>query len=260
MSAISTLHDDLEDRLRVEFMDDARDRLQVMYEALDQVAKGARSGADIMGVVRIECHNLKGMGTSFGFPIVSLIAHRMEDYLAGLKELAEPRYLNDVNVFLDRIAEMVERSPQPAVAETNQIIRALPVRYQFDIGDVEVRDVEVMLVTPSKVVGRKVEGELGACGFRVVRVVDPIESISLAVRVPPDFLIASMVMDGLSGLDLIRGLRAMSLTKDVPMALLTSLDLHHPSLKEIPPGVAIIRAGEHFGEDFAEAVTRFNLG
>jgi CheY-like chemotaxis protein/HPt (histidine-containing phosphotransfer) domain-containing protein len=260
MSAISSLHDDLEDRLRCEFMDDARDRLQVMYDALDAVSKGARSGADVLGVVRIECHNLKGMGTSFGFPIVSLIAHRMEDYLSGLKELSEIRYVNDTQIFLDRIAQMVERSPQPAVTETNQIIRALPVRYQFDISDVEVRNVEVMLVTPSKVVARKVENELAACGFRVVRVADPIESISLAVRVPPDFLIAGMVMDGLSGLDLIRGLRAMSLTKNVPMALLTSLDLHHPSLKEIPQGVAVIRAGEHFGDDFAEAVTRFNLG
>lgn len=260
MSAHSSLHDDLEDRLRVEFMDDARDRLQVMYEAIDSVAKGTRSGGDTLGVVRIECHNLKGMGTSFGFPVVSLIAHRLEDYLNGLKELKEPRHISDVQVFLDRVSEMVDRIQQPAVAETNQIIRALPVRYQFDITDVEIRNVEVMLVTPSKVVARKVEGELAACGFRVVRVVDPIESISLAVRVPPDFLMASMVMDGLSGLDLIRGLRAMSITKSVPMALLTSLDLNHPTLKEIPPGVAVIRAGEHFGEDFAEAVTRFNLG
>lgn len=260
MSAITSLHDDLEDRLRVEFMDDARDRLQVMYEALDAVSKGARSGGDVMGVVRIECHNLKGMGTSFGFPVVSLIAHRMEDYLSGLKELSESRHISDVQVFLDRISEMVDRAAQPAVVETNQIIRSLPVRYQFDITDVEVRNVEVMLVTPSKVMARKVETELAACGFRVVRVADPIESISLAVRVPPDFLMASMVMDGLSGLDLIRGLHAMSLTKNVPMALLTSLDLNHPSLKEIPQGVAVIRTGEHFGEDFAEAVTRFNLG
>lgn len=260
MAAIHSLHDDLEDRLRVEFMDDARDRLEVMYQALNAVSRGERTGADVMGVVRIECHNLKGMGTSFGFPVVSLIAHRLEDYLGGLRELNEQRHISDVQIFLDRVSEMVDRPNQPAVAETNQIIRSLPVRYQFDIADVEVRNVEVMLVTPSKVVARKVEGELAACGFRVVRVVDPIESISLAVRVPPDFVMASMVMDGLSGLDLIRGLRAMSLTKDVPMALLTSLDLNHPSLKEIPAGVAVIRAGEHFGEDFAEAVARFNIG
>lgn len=251
--------EDLEDRLRVEFVDDARDRLQVMYDALDGLAKGERSEVSVIGVIRLETHNFKGMGTSFGFPTVSLIAHRLEDYMSGLTRLGE-REIADIQTFLDRTSQVVDRAEQPALAETNQIIRALPVRYRFEVTDVDIRDVEIMLVTPSKVVAKKVGGELAACGFRTVTVSDPIESISIAVRVPPDMLIASLVMDGLSGLDLIRGLRAMSITKDVPMALLTSMGLDNPALKEIPPGVAVIRVGEHFGEDFAAAVTRFNLG
>ncbi len=253
------LTDELEDRLRVEFMDDARDRLQVIYDAIDKSAKGAREGADVIGLVRLEAHNLKGMGTSFGFPTVSLIAHRLEDYLNGATQL-DHRTVNEIQIFLDRIAEMVDRAEQPQLAETNQIIRALPVRYQFEVTDIEIRNVEVMLVTPSKVIAKKVSGELQACGFRVVRVMDPIESISHAVRVPPDVLIASMVMDGLSGLDLIRGLRAMTVTRHVPMALLTSLSLDNPALKEIPADVAVIRVGEHFGDDVATMVSRFNLG
>jgi len=251
--------DDLEDRLRVEFMDDARDRLEVMNDALDGAAKGSRDDASVIGVLRLEAHNFKGMGTSFGYPTVSLVAHRLEDYLAGLKELTA-KQRNDAQIFVDRIAELVERSNQPQLAETNQIIRALPVRYQFEVTDVEVRNVEIMLVTPSKVVAKKVGTELGACGFRTMTVNDPIESISLAVRVPPDMLIASMVMDGLSGLDLIRGLRAMSVTRDVPMALLTSMSLDNPALKEIPHGVSVIRVGEHFSEDFAAVVAKYNLG
>lgn len=251
--------DELEDRLRIEFVDDARDRLQVLYAAIDQLSKGVRTPAEVIGIVRLEAHNLKGMGTSFGYPTASLIAHRLEDYLAGVTSLSEGQ-IADVQVFLDRIAEVVDRAEQPALAETNRIIRALPVRYQFEITDVEIRNVEVMLVTPSKVVAKKVAGEMAACGFRPVTVSDPIESISLAVRVPPDLLIASLVMDGLSGLDLIRGLHAMSVTRHVPMALLTSLSLDNPALKEIPDGVAVIRVGEHFGDDFATAVARFNLG
>jgi len=257
--ANAQLNEELEDRLRVEFVDDARDRLQTMYNALDGLEKGTRTDAEVIGVMRLEGHNLKGMGTSFGYPTVSLIAHRLEEYLNGVTRLAQREKL-DLPVFLDRIAAVVDRAEQPALAETNQIIRALPVRYQFDVTDVEIRNVEIMLVTPSKVVAKKVGGELAACGFRTVTVNDPIESISHAVRVPPDMLIASMVMDGLSGLDLIRGLRAMSVTKNVPMALLTSMSLDNPALREIPQGVAVIRVGEHFGDDFAGAVTRFNLG
>lgn len=257
--ANAPLLEDLEDRLRVEFVDDARDRLQTLYQALDGLAEGTRGDADVIGVFRLEAHNLKGMGTSCGYPTVSLIAHRLEDYLSGVTRL-DPRERVDLPIFLDRIAEVVDRAEQPVLAETNRIVRALPVRYRFDVTDVEIRNVEIMLVTPSKVVAKKVGGELAACGFRTVTVTDPIESISLAVRVPPDMLIASMVMDGLSGLDLIRGLRAMSVTREVPMALLTSMSLDNPALKEIPPGVAVIRVGERFGDDFAAVVTRFNLG
>ena len=251
--------DDLEDRLRVEFIDDARDRLELMNAALDGVGKGTRGHSEAIGVLRLEAHNFKGMGTSFGYPTVSLVAHRLEDYLSGLKEL-DLRQLNDAQIFVDRIAELVDRAEQPMVAETNKIIRALPVRYQFEITDIQISNVEIMLVTPSKVVAKKVGAELAACGFRTVTVTDPIESISLAVRVPPDMVIASMVMDGLSGLDLIRGLRAMSITRDVPMALLTSLQLDNPALKEIPHGVSVIRVGEHFGDDFAAVVAKHNLG
>ncbi|ANC92352.1 hypothetical protein A6A40_10795 [Azospirillum humicireducens] len=251
--------DDLEDRLRMEFVDDARDRLEMMNATLADRVKGQRSDVETIGVLRLAANNFRGMGTSFGYPTVSLIAHRLEDYLSGLKRLDE-KQLVDIQIFIDRIAQLVDRAEQPLLAETNQIIRALPVRYEFQVTDVEVHNVEIMLVTPSKVVAKKLGSELAACGFRTMTVTDPIESISLAVRVPPDMVIASMVMDGLSGLDLIRGLRAMSVTHHVPMALLTSLNLDHPSLKEIPHGVSVIRVGEHFGDDFAAVVSKHNLG
>ena len=251
--------DYLEDRLRVEFLDDARDRLQRMYDALDRMAAKKLADTEVISTLRMDVHNLKGSGSPFGFPAVSLVAHRMEDYLSGLAHLEE-RHANSINAFLDRISHLIDRVKQPDVSETNQILRALPTRYVFDIKDVEVRNVEIMVVTPSKVVAKKVGTELAACGFRSVTVQDPIEAISLAVRVPPDMLIAAMVMDGLSGLDLIRGLHAMSVTRKVPMAVLTSMDLDNAALKEVPQGVAVIRLGPKFSEDIAATITRFNLG
>ena len=251
--------DYLEDRLRVEFMDDARDRLQRMYDSLDRLAAGKIADTEVISTLRMDIHNLKGTGAPFGYPAVSLVAHRMEDYLSGLSHLDE-RQKASVHTFLDRISHLVDREQQPELAETNQILRALPTRYVFDIKDVEVHNVEIMVVTPSKVVAKKVGTELAACGYRSVTVQDPIESISLAVRVPPDMLIAAMVMDGLSGLDLIRGLQAMSVTRTVPMALLTSLDHDNAALRDVPQGVAVIRLGPYFSEDIAATITRFNLG
>ena len=159
--------------------------------------------------------------------------------------------------FADQLAEAVDKEERPNVATTNQMIRSLPVRYEFDITDIEVHDVEIMLVTPSKVVSQLVSTELGACGFRTLVVRDPIESIALAVRMPPGMIIASAVMDGLGGMDLLRGLKAMTPTHKVPMALLTSLD---NAVKDVPDGIMVIRVGTHFGDDFAAAITKFNLG
>ncbi|WP_114391554.1 Hpt domain-containing protein [Oleisolibacter albus] len=249
--------DDLAEQLIVEFRDDVQDRLGGIYAALGSVAEGQISATDALRDLRREIHSLKGAGTSYGYPIISLIAQRMDTFVQGLKDL-DSKQIGQLHVFADRIAEMAERLALPDVTETNQIIRALPVRYEFDITDVEVRDVEVLLVTPNKLVARRVTTELGACGFKVNTVSDPIEAIGIAVRMPPDMVIASAVMDGLGGVDLIRGLHAISVTETVPMALLTSLDAD--SLKGMPPGTAVVRLGPSFQDDIAAAITQANLG
>jgi len=249
--------DELADQLRVEFKDDAQDRLDLIYQTLDKRQTDALSDEETLMILRREASKLRGIGSSCGFPLVNLIAHRLETYLGGNLSRLNERQIDDVTKYADRLAMAVDGEERPDVSATNLIIRALPVRYEFDITDVEVHDVEIMLVTPSKVVSKLVSTELGACGFRTVVMRDPIESIALAVRMPPDMIIASAVMDGLGGLDLIRGLKAMTPTHHVPMALLTSLD---NAVKDVPDGVAIIRVGSHFGDDFAAAITRFNLG
>lgn len=256
---MAELHDsdELMDQLRLEFRDDVQDRLAGVYRALEEVREGRRTAAETIRDIRRETHSLKGTGATFGFPIVTLIAQRMETYLSGLKDL-DGKQIAHLHTFADRIAEMAERDLQPTLVETTQIIRALPVRYEFDITEVEVRDVDIMLVTPNKLVAKKVSQELAACGFKVNVVPDPIEAISIAVRMPPDMVIAAAVMEGLGGVDLIRGLKAISVTEKVPMALLTSLDAS--ALKGMPDHTAVIRLGPAFQDDIAAAITRFDLG
>jgi len=250
-------HDELIEQLAVEFRDDTQDRLSVVYTAVRAMTEGRVPVLEGLRDIRREAHSLKGTGASFGYPIVTLIAQRLETYLHGLKDLDEKQSAA-ILVFADRIAEMTDRQVQPDLVETNQIIRALPVRYEFDVTDVEVHDVDIMLVTPNKIVAKRVGRELAACGFKVNVVADPIEAISIAVRMPPDMVIAAAVMDGLGGVDLIRGLKAISVTEGVPMALLTSLDVD--TIKGMPPGTGVIRLGPAFQDDIAAAITRFDLG
>ncbi len=251
--------DDLDSQVRIEFIDRARDRLDDMYRAIERVRADRRHGGEALTGLRSDAQNMKGTATAFGFPAVALISHRLADYLLGLEALTD-KHIEDTVVFLDRLAEVVDRVEQPASEETNRIVRALPVRYSFDVADIEIKDVEIMLVTPSRVMAKKVGAEMAACGFRPVTVHDPIEAFGLAVRLPPDMLVASLVMDGLGGIDLIRALRAASVTESIPVAILTSLDPSHPQLRGLPAGVGVIRVGSSFSDDFASLVTRFNLG
>lgn len=249
--------DDLVDRLRVEFRDDVQDRLGGVYETLKALALGRKTTTDALLEIRRDAHSLRGSGTSFGFPLVSLIAQRMEAYLADLRDLTELQ-ISHLHIFADRIAEAADREEVPELSITNGILRSLPTRYEFDVADVDVQDVDIMLVSPNKLVSRRVAGELAACGFKVNILADPIEALALAVRVPPDMVIVSAVMDHLGGIDLLRALRAISLTEKVPAALLTSMD--PASLKGVPDDTLFIRLGAQFGDDVAAAITHFDLG
>ncbi len=249
--------DELVAQLESEFQDYIHDRLQTIYGCLEVLKQGLVTANETLRELRRETHSLKGAGSTFGYPIVSLIAQRLETYIADLKDLDE-KQIDHIQIFADRIAEMAELQEQPDLATTNQIIRKLPTRFEFDITDVEVQDVEIMLVTPNKLVARRAANELAACGFRVNIVSDPIEAISIAVRMPPDMVIASAVMDGLGGIDLLRGLRAMSVTEHVPVALMTSMGADQ--LRGVPPNAAVVHLGPSFQDDIASAITRFNLG
>jgi CheY-like chemotaxis protein len=101
--------------------------------------------------------------------------------------------------------------------------------------------------------------ELAACGYRVSTVLDPIEALELILETRPDFVITSMVMPCMSGVDLACALNAMPATKTIPVALLTSLEPGHPDLAPLPMNTGLIRRGAQFGDDLADVLQRFGI-
>ena len=73
----------LADRLNVEFKDDCQDRLDIVYDILARLKTEQIAQDDALIVLRREASKLRGIGSTFGFPLVNLIAHRMESYLGG---------------------------------------------------------------------------------------------------------------------------------------------------------------------------------
>ena len=256
MNAIQDRMDKLVDQLSVEFVEDAHD----MLDRLDNlILEGAADDAEapLLEAKRI-IHSLKGSGTTFGFGDVSILAIRAEDYLADLTGLG-PKHRTDIQAYSDAMRRALD-GEDAQVRDIKSEIRQLPTRWSFEVGDVEIREVEVLLISTAKVLAHKVRNELQACGYRVATVPSPTVALDMAIRTQPDLIISSTVLDGMTGVDLARALSVISSTDQIPFALLTSFERGHPELSGLPVGAGIIRVGQHFGDDVAEVLSRFEIG
>lgn len=247
-------HREYEAALRQEFIDMAADRLADLDEVIEAAKDGSADGPGSIRLIRRTAHNLKGMGGSFGFPVITSVAHRLENYLTDLDDL-NADHLRNVQVYVDVMTDIITTRRALSDDQIQDIVRKLPPKPGFDVSDVVVSEVEVMLAMPGAAASHYVTQQLQECGYRVVRVSSPFEVLEQVVRTQPDLLLVSAVMDGLSGMDLASAIHAMVATRDLKVALLTSLDLDDPHLLELPEGVPVIRKGPEFGDDLAEALT-----
>lgn len=244
--------------IRVEFVDMAEDGLGSIDRALEAARGGVVLTSDQIGEIRRVAHNLKGLGGSVDYPLVTMVAHRFEDYLADLAIPAEAN-IDDLQQFVDRLRDAVDRGPDNGDGDGAALVRGLPSKSTFEIADVVKTDVEVMLVMPANAAARIVDNEFRACGYRLYNVASPFAAIEFAVRGRPDLIVASAVLEGLSGIDLICALKAIPATRRVPLALLTSFAPGHSSLAELPDGVPVIRKGAAFGDDLARALAHCGI-
>ena len=248
-------HDRIIARLCQEFLTDAQERIGTIETAL---GTGGGPDPDALMTIRREAHNLKGMGGSFGFPVISLIAHRLEDYISGLETLGE-RHVSDLAVFVDRMQDIVEAGQDPDDGAAGALVRGLPAHPSLDFGQSAARDVEVLLVSPSKAVAQMAVHTLRALGYRVTTARSAWEAIEIAVRVRPDLIITSALMAGVSGVDLVRSLAVMTATEGLSIAVLTSFSRDHQELRRLPSEVPVIRLGDTFDADLAGTITELGL-
>ena len=239
-----------------EFLVDAADTLGQLGIKVSRAIESGQHIAELMAEVRRETHTLKGLGGSFGYPALSVIAHRLEDYLAAV-EAPSARQLQEILPFLDRMQEIAESGENPGDDALSRIVRSLPAKGSAVDDYQAVSDLEVLLVASSRILGRAVEGELNKRGYRVVTVKSAIEVFETAIRTRPDMIIASAVMDGISGIDLARALKAIRQTRKIPFVLLTSFERGHPELRGLPDEAALIHHDRAIDEELNQAIAQF---
>lgn len=251
--------DDIVSRLTGEFLDDAGDRLARAQLALNGLANRPKDPRPLLLDLAREIHNLKGAGKTFGFPTISLVADRFEDYLEATAD-AQPLPVEQLQKFADALVDLVEHGRNPDPDRTATVLRGLPVFFEFDPTSVVGRPGRALVITRARTLGHMLARELANCGYRAQTASDPFEALRFAVAEKPDIVLSSAVLDGMPGIDLLRALRTIRSTAGLPVAVVTSFDASHPELAGLPKDVPVVRLGKSLADDLAAVLTTAGEG
>lgn len=213
---------------------------------------------DAVNGLRRHANIIKDVAGSAGIGILKVLAHRFEDFLAGIPELDDGARA-DCQVFLDRIAEAMDGRLDDDPEKIAEFCRRLPAKQAFRVEDVEIQDVEVMLVMTDGAATSFVTRELAECGYRIVNVWSTIDALALAPQMRPDLIIVSNVMPELSGVDFACAIRAMPSTKRIPVAVLTSQSRGDAALEDLPSDISLLSKSARFADDVADVFGRYGL-
>ena len=233
-----------------EFLDDAAERLRGLEFVLDDGRNGRICREDLIRNFRRVALYLRGQSAGFSLVVLAAVAHRLDEYLADAPEVLPPRVWDDLETYID----ILSRSIIGRGAENQPDFSQFPAKLVSTLDDIEVRRVEVMLVAPRGAQAHIIERELRQCGYRTSVVSDTILALSMMVQTKPDLVLISAVMPGLDGVDLAVGLAAMPSTRNIPVAVVTSLPRAAEVLRLLPKKIPVIHKGESFAEDLFNAL------
>lgn len=234
--------------MATEFLESCEDRLEEVDQALDRLrsSKGFNEN-DILEIKR-HIHSLKGMGTTFGFSSISLLAHALEDYFEALF-VADKNGIHDIQHFVDRIREVAESRinwPDRTVA---QIIHDMPLSAKRRTVRKDGLALSILVLMPKGLQRKIVASELSQFGFSVLTAENGVDAIEKSLRLRPDLFMSSMILDDLTGEELAGIFYAIKATSENPFLLVTSTDLEELMQRDLPPNVSVLRKGPSFAKD-----------
>jgi Hpt domain len=198
--------------------------------------------------------DLAGQARNFGLGMLETVADQAQNYLTGIDRLDE-QAIDDLGRYLDVILELLKGDGSEG--DCRQMVRNLPSRRNVEIDEKpEVRDIEVVIVMAHGTQQIFVQRELNACGYRATVIPDTLKALAHAIRTQPNMMIISAVMPTLAGADLALALSTLPATRNIPLAVITSLGENDPQIKVLPPSISIIHKTSAFGDDLTKALER----
>jgi len=253
---MNTVENNLVEELRTEAIDTVEDRLESLQETIRNFQDGVIEGKHVLATVRLEAHSIKSVAASFDMKTLMVLCHRFEDYFFNVNAL-KLDHCADIMFFVDRLAECLEAFVNNKEIDVSKLMRKLPNKGGFDVGDVSVSEIEVMLVMEPGIATKIVTRELLECGYRMINVASTMDAFQLIPSMKPDAVIVSRIMPELSGVDLACALKAMPTTRDIPVALIAASE--KDNVKDLPDSVPVLRKGENFGDDVADVFVKLGI-
>ena len=238
--------------MRQEFIVETTDRLEEVERAVDAI-KNRTGNVDnnIMEIKRL-MHTIKGGGGSFGFPTVSKLAHAFEDYLETTGDVRNI-VAEDVLLFSDAISSILDAGVEPDDTHAQMMLRSLPTG-RGQSGQKMVDKGVAMLVMPRGVQRKFIAQELAQFGYKVHILDDPIRAIEMAITLNPDFVISTLSLDRVNGMELAWVLQMIASTRKIKYAVVTADNITRDMLESVPPSARIIKKGPRFAPELMQFI------
>jgi CheY-like chemotaxis protein/HPt (histidine-containing phosphotransfer) domain-containing protein len=245
-------------RLSQEFVDSTLDLLDDIDKRVDTLDKGKGDIEEVRQYIQREIHNIKGQGSTFGFPLTGRVAHMLEDYLLNVSNLQSSN-LADIRGYLDLMVNLINQREPLDETERSDLLNSLPTGKVRAYSGQQSRDVNVLLVMPSGLQRKMVSRELLSCGFRVMRAYDCIEAQSVALDILPDVVFVNYDMSPYTGREMCHVFGAIEKLREIKIVLLTSYDADDVHLRGLPDNVSVVQKHKGFTETIGNLLIEMGL-
>jgi HPt (histidine-containing phosphotransfer) domain-containing protein/CheY-like chemotaxis protein len=247
-NSLPELVDDVLAHLTAVYIETAGDRLDAIDRGIDNIFHGRGDRGVQYFELQNEIHSLKGSAGSYGFSLITAIAHRLEDYMESTRRLENDQWL-DVQAYIDAVRDIIARGRDPDQAKHHGILKNLPSSSANDGSEAGQELITVLLVMDSGVQRKFVGTELAANGIDVAFADNLLEALNPIAKIKPDAVFCSQEFADYSGADLANMLSVQALGKALKFAILTSTETLTAVDLGVPYGVGIIHKNSQISEN-----------
>lgn len=204
--------------LQDNFLEDLNTRISSLNKNLVEIEKEGFNREKLFECFRI-LHNIKGTSATLGLSVLATLSHRIEDQISLALEQEEPFSEEAISLlfkYTDGLSILHKAYMKNAEKAGIELLLAKI------LGEEKVKQKRVLIVEPSKSIRNFISKFIEGKKMLPILAHSTLDALNRTLSEPIDFLITSHEHNLLSGLNLIRMLKANSETKTMKTILLTS--------------------------------------